>query len=154
MVVEFSPPAAGSWVGNFQRAIGSYSGAVAHPNARDVIVVAGGEGYVVDPATAELKATFGGGIEGLWVTESQLVILNDGGIRFSALGESDWRWHTQRLSWDGFERVTIDGPRILGQAWDAIDQCWLPFSIDLATGASQGGAYVEAATKSPKDRQG
>lgn len=143
VVVEFSPPSTASWVGNFQRGIGSYSGAVTHPNAHDVIVVAGGEGYVVDPQTAALKATFGGGICGLWMADSRLVILDDSGIRFSALAEHGWRWHTQRVSWDGFDNVTLDRERLLGQAWNAIDQCWQPFSIDLATGTVEGGAYIE-----------
>lgn len=70
LVVEFSPPAAPSWVGNFQPAIGSHFGTATHPNAHDVIVVAGGECYVVDPVTSELKATFGGAIQGLWTDSS------------------------------------------------------------------------------------
>ena len=152
VVVEFAPAGTTSWLGNFQRAIGSYSTAITHPNAHDVIVIAGGEGYVVDPVTAELKEAFGGSIQGLWMSDSRLVIIDDAGIRFSALAEHGWRWHTRRLSWDGFENVTIDDQRILGQAWNAIEQRWQPFSIDLANGAVDGGAYVEVATKSSNDR--
>jgi hypothetical protein len=143
-VVEFTA-ASSAWVANFQPAIGTFSGAVRHPDGHHVVVVAGGKGYVVDPITRRLEdAPFGGSINGLWAAcEGELLIFNDSGIRFSALDRTGWRWHTRRISWDGFDSLALTPHQLSGRAWNAIDQRWLEFSIDLAEGTVHGGAYVE-----------
>src|SRR6185312_14109421 len=53
LVVEFSPPASPSWVGNFQRGGGRLDSVIQHPDDRHVIVIAGGQGYVIDPISRE-----------------------------------------------------------------------------------------------------
>jgi len=48
-VVRFNPDGESSWVGNFQRGLSSFDLVCEHLNGRELIVVAGGEAYVVDP---------------------------------------------------------------------------------------------------------
>jgi hypothetical protein len=70
-VVEFLPNSVDFWIGNFQPAVGTFSGVVAHPDGHHVVVVAGGQGYVIEPTTRHLVAHFGGGISGLWTVAGE-----------------------------------------------------------------------------------
>lgn len=90
-------------------------------------------------------ATFGGSIAGVWsVPAFNLLIFNDGGLAFSALGPEGWCWTTPRISWDGFEAIEIAEKTIYGRAWNAVEQQWQIFSIEIVTGIVRGGAYFEA----------
>src|SRR4051794_19170072 len=62
-VVRFTSPDGGSWVGNFQRGLSRYDDLQAHPDGRNVLVVAGGQGYVVDPADRARRDYFGAQID-------------------------------------------------------------------------------------------
>jgi hypothetical protein len=133
-------------VGNFQLGRSSYSYVSVHPNGHDIVVVAGGAGYIVRPDERKLVATFAGGVMGIWpVAALNLLVFNDSGVAFAALGSEGWRWMTRRVSWDGFEGIEVAEKTIYGRGWNAVSQCWQPFSIEIATGIVRGGGYSEAA---------
>jgi hypothetical protein len=145
LAIEFEPAGGEPWVANFQCGLTAYSNVVAHPNGQDLVIIAGGVGYVVRPQGRKLIATFGGGVLGLWsIPGFNFLVFNDGGVAFSALGTEGWCWKTRRISWDGFEAIEIAEKTIYGRAWNAVLQCWEPFRIEIATGLVQGGAYNEA----------
>ena len=50
VVVEFNPDTSRSWVGNFQPGGTAYDTVIVHPNGREVIVIAHGQAYLIDPA--------------------------------------------------------------------------------------------------------
>jgi hypothetical protein len=142
LVVKFSPEHNSAWVGNFQSGLTSFSGIFCHPNEQEVIVISGGQGYVIDPATRTLKRTIGGAIDAVYRIKSlNLLVFGHQGIFLEAIGTEGQRWYTRRLSWDGFEDVTVDGGTIVGKGWNVIDNCWQSFSVDLLTGRSTGGGY-------------
>ena len=62
-VVEFLPGESASWVGNFQRGLSKFDLVVNEPGSNRLIVVAGGEAYLVDPLTRRCERTFGGAIQ-------------------------------------------------------------------------------------------
>ena len=108
----------------------------------DVLVISGGQGYVVEPDARALVKTLEAAIQSVHVRAGgQLVILDRQGIAFEAIGKSGWLWHTRRLSWDGFRKVTFVDDELTGEGWNAIDQQWQSFKVDLRTGRSVGGAY-------------
>ena len=145
-VVEVEVDGSSPWIGNFQHGLASYSGVEIHPNGQDLIVIAGGKGYVVRPTDRALIETFGGGVSGMWrVSSGTVLIFDDYGISFSALDASGWRWKTRRISWDGFDVLTVGDRRIDGRAWNAVQQQWQPFAVDVVTGAVSGAAYDEMA---------
>ena len=145
LVLEFEPAGGTPWVGNFQCGLTGYSNVVAHPNGQDVVIIAGGVGYLVRPEEHKLIATFGGGVLGLWsIPGFNFLVFNDSGVAFSALGSEGWCWKTRRISWDGFEAIEIAEKTIYGRAWNAVMRSWEPFRIEIATGLVQGGAYNEA----------
>lgn len=131
----------GSWVGNFQRGLSHFDQAIAHPNGTDVIVVAGGEVYVVDPESRALKENFGGTFTTiLAVTERNLYIFGTT-IDFEALGPEGRLWRSKRIALDGLRSVAVDGETLSGEAW-CIESEWRPFSLDIRSGKHTGGADI------------
>lgn len=49
-------------------------------------------------------------------------------------------WQTSRLSWDGIKILGIKDTYMIGTGWDAPNQKNIPFSVNLTTGAHEGGA--------------
>jgi hypothetical protein len=141
-VVKFYRNKGEPWVGNFQRGICAFNGAFLHPNRHDVLIVSGGQGYVIDPETRRLLRTIGGAIEAIYELEPlRLLVLDQQGLAFQAVGPVNHEWHTRRLSWDGFRNVKIHDSWIEGEGWDVIDEKWTSFTVDVLTGRSLGGAY-------------
>jgi hypothetical protein len=146
-VVEFLPDTPNAWTGNFRPGLGGFCGALPHPNSGDVVVFANGDGYILDPRSGELRSEmFVGVSHAREAADPPGFILDRQQLAFTRIAPIDatWRtiWHTRRLSWDGFKDVVFDGGSITGLAWSphgAPD--WKPFTVDLATGRSTGGAY-------------
>ncbi len=144
-VLEVSPDFGDAWVGNFARGLGGHSGAYAHPNGSDLVVFAGGSGYVIDPRTHTLREEFGHGVVAhVWkVTDPPGLICDRQGLAFFRIGSAGILWHTRRLSWDGFRDVALTPTRITGLAW-GLGDAWVPFSVELAGGSSAGGSIQGA----------
>jgi hypothetical protein len=63
LVVRFRNEEGDSWIGNFQRGyLESFDFIVDHPDGRQAIVIAGGEGYFVDLRSRRQTHGFGGDI--------------------------------------------------------------------------------------------
>ena len=131
------------WTGNFVRGMTRFDFAAAHPNSRSMIVIAGGQGYIVDPESRTVSEYFGAAITGAFAHPSRnWLVLNDQGVGFLALGESGWVWASRRISHDGFKDLAIVGTALKGNAWEPGDS-WIPFELDLDTGEHFGGSYIE-----------
>ncbi len=142
-VVEFNPDTPERWVGNFSGGLGGYTGIHTHPNGCHVLVFAHGHGYHVDPASRQLGGEVGGEITGFWeVDDPPGFILERQGLAFVRFDRSGTRWHTRRLSWDGFRELAFTAAGITGLAWTPMGEKWLPFAVDLQTGRSTGGSYT------------
>jgi hypothetical protein len=141
-VVRFVPDDGEPWTGNFQPGLTNWQGVYAHPNGRNALVVSGGQGYVVNPETRKLESLAGAAIAWvLSIPDRQVLLIDDQGTAFEAIGAKGREWRTRRISWDGFQNIRITGAEIGGEAWNAIDQGWEPFRVDLLTGLSEGGGY-------------
>jgi hypothetical protein len=113
------------------------------PSLRDdaVHVIAGGQGYEVDPRRRYLHSVFGGSIEIAVTACSQGLLIMGDGIRLEAWVGHDLRWQSRRISWDGMRNVRVEGDKIAGEAWSPVDDCYCPFTVDLATGRVEGVSY-------------
>lgn len=141
-VVEFTPPNAPPWVGNFHPGLSSFCGIVNDVTAHNVIVVSRGQGYVVSLATGELRRSFGGGIELLLPIPDLQAVLMSNGLWFELCRGELELWRTKRLSWDGIRNVTMVAGVLHGEGW-RFDESWHPFEIDLSTGATRGGHTMD-----------
>ena len=141
-VVEFAPSDAATWVGNFRPGLSLFSGAYSHPDGKHVFVVAGGSGYVVDPLTRHMDLEVGGAIVGVWeLMNPRSLLLNHQGLFLERIGPLGRLWCTRRLSWDGFRDLKVGTDSVTGLGW-GLGDAWLPFTVDLRTGHSDGGAYT------------
>jgi hypothetical protein len=129
-----------AWVGNFQPGYTSYSAVFQSLNSHDLIVIAGGQAYVVNPETQSLRAAFGGDIAWAQLYPALDLFLTHNDLWFSALGQSGLAWESERLAWDGIQNVLVTDEQLQGEAWDAVDERWCPFTLDLHTGIAEGGA--------------
>lgn len=137
MVVEFMPDTPNAWVGNFKPGHGSYDGVHVHPNRKDVVVFAGGEPYVVDPERKVVRSELEGSVFHVWeVADPPGFVFDREGLAFGRISAEGRLWHTRRLSWDGFRNIAIRSNRIEGEAWNPIDDNWIPFKVDLTTGGA------------------
>jgi len=134
-----------SWIANFHGGFSPYSNVAPHPNGRDVVVVARGAGYVIRPADRTLITTFGNGIRGVWpIPKFNLLLIDDAGVSLAALSADGWLWKTPQISSGGFEGIEIAEKTIYGRGWNAVQQRWHPFSIDIASGSGRGGVPFES----------
>jgi hypothetical protein len=136
LVAEFWLESTGeSWVGNFQRGLTHFDSILQHPNRHDVIVVAGGDAYVVNPETRTLQDNFGVVIETITPVPNQNYCIFGTSTGFEAVGPGGRVWRSDRIALDGIRSVHVEGSTLKGEAYNGFDK-WLPFSVDVLTGAS------------------
>jgi hypothetical protein len=140
VVVRFQPDQGESWVGNFQRGASNLDSVLSHPNDREVLVIAGGEGYVVDPQDRTKREYFGGYIQLVLQVPELSAIVFGNGLWFELLGPAGWLWTSGRISWDGMREVRREGLRLSGEACSPQGPS-IAFVLDLRSGEFTGGSY-------------
>lgn len=141
LVVRFSSPDSLSWTGNFQRGYGECETVVRHPNGRDVVVVAGGSAYVVDPAEKKVLRHFGADLQFAADVSSVDALVLGNGLWFESLTANGEGWRTRRISWDGIRSARVEGTELHGEAYSPFDDHWYAFTVDLINGNVSGGSY-------------
>lgn len=140
IVVEFKTQAE-IWVGNFKPGLGGINFSSVHPNGRDAVVIAGGDLWVVNPETKTGQLLLPAIDAALEVQEPDGWIFSRQGLALARFGSQGIIWHTRRLSWDGFDQLSIVQGEVKGLAWSPLDDQWHPFRVDLGTGKSTGGSF-------------
>jgi hypothetical protein len=130
----------GVWVGNFQPGVTGFDVALAHPDGRSVIVVAGGQGYVIDPSSRQLTAIFGVDITGVIQNGAEQLVFSTF-TNLEAFGRDGAQWRTRRLSWDGLRSLRVEGEDLVGEGWTFAGDQWISFRVDLTSGTAVGGAF-------------
>jgi hypothetical protein len=119
------------------------TGIHACPRPDDLLALAGGYAYLIDtqqptrclhlplrPVTAVLPAPDAG------------LILLAGFHHVIALDANGLRWQTARLSWEGITLTEVRDGQLHGLGWHMHTDRELPFTVDLTTGAHEGGGYA------------
>src|SRR5271170_4606034 len=75
LVVKFEFTDGTSFVGNFGRGLSGYDHCTRHPNERHAIVIAGGEGYVIDPYARQIISLIGSAITDSFAHPSKKAIV-------------------------------------------------------------------------------
>jgi hypothetical protein len=146
IVVEFKMEAE-TWVGNFQPGLGGILLVDVHPNKQDVVVIAAGDLWVVHPHIRSAERLLPAIDAALEVRDPDGWVFSRQGLALARLGAEGLIWHTRRLSWDGFDQLSIVDAEVRGLAWSPGDDQWHPFRVDLATGVSEGGSYGDEDTE-------
>ena len=110
-------------------------------DGKSVIVIASGQAYVVDPEERRLLTDLGGTLNmALAVPQTNLFVMGNG-IWLEAWDNSEMRWRSRLISWDGMWDLRIENDKVGGSAWSPFDDHEYPFAVDLRTGAVEGGSY-------------
>jgi hypothetical protein len=139
-VVQFPLGSGDSWIGNFQLGTTKFTGCFEHPDQIHVVVVSGGEVYIVNPASRSAQELGGTVKSVLSVGDAEGLLLEEG-LWLTYLNESGLKWRTRRLSWDGIRNLLVQDGVATGQAW-RYDNTWHDFKVALESGATEGGAYT------------
>ena len=146
IVVEFKTEGS-TWVANFQPGLGGLNFAQVHPNGRDAVVVASGDLWVVNPVQRSAERLLPALNAALEVRDPDGWVFSRQGLALARFGPEGLVWHTRRLSWDGFDQLSIVHGQVTGLAWSPMDDHWYPFQVDLFTGRSTGGSFSDADTE-------
>lgn len=139
-VVRFLPHPDSTWIGNFQPGVTDMYAIVPHPDRQRMIVIAGGQAYIIDAQVPAKWTHFGGSIEFAQPIPELDAILFGNGLWFELLGPQSMIWKTRRISWDGMRDLAIKDLTLTGQSW-CYDDTWSNFAVDLVEGTVTGGSY-------------
>lgn len=142
-IVRFRPDTDETWVANFQPGLGGWDGVLEHPNKMDVIVLARGQGYVVDPIAQQLVHTLSASIQDVVELPDLEAIVFCDGIFFEAIKSDGIWWTSPRIAWDEIRNIKVQGTILQGEASSPMEgsSMWVPFTLDLMTGRCEDGAY-------------
>jgi hypothetical protein len=127
------------WFANFRPGLGGPEMVCPHPNGSDVLVFAYGDCWVLQPDTRSATLVACGVDVVLTIPDSPDLVMGRSGLAFRRLGAVGVSWHTRRLSWDGFDALEVKDGRIAGNGWDALNERWVSFEVDLTSGRATGG---------------
>ncbi len=142
LVVRFLPELTTTWVGNFQRGLTSFDSVLDHPNETDVVVVAGGRGYIIRPETKQAVESFGAMINAVFKVPELKLLVFECVVDFECYGKGGKLWRSRRISWDGMRNLRVDGTKLYGEAWSPLEGIWKEFELDIPSGECTGGSYV------------
>jgi len=140
LVVRFVADDGSNWTGNFQPSWKNCQLISLHPNGKNYIVIAAGQGYMVNPNNPADWEHFGDGIEDAIELADLNAILIGNGLWFELLGPIGNLWESRRISWDGMTELRIDDLRLFGKSWSPENR-WYDFSLNLIDGSVTGGSY-------------
>jgi len=145
-VVKFYKDDGSTWIANFPQGLGSLSFVKEIPNNNSILVVAGGDGYLMNPNSTKPIQEFN-------YFADEMIENDDGRLILASLTDiifldqnAEIEWETGRISWDGIKDLKLDGNILTGYAYDVgmydennDDNAWVKFTIDLETKKIEGG---------------
>ncbi len=141
-VVRFFKSDGSNWVANFKPGWSGLDAAYEFVNQSNVLIIAGGCCYVMNPSNQEPLAVFGANYQTVIKTLNGKLILQD--MTDLTIIEADGEyWHTGRISWDGFKDLNLEGNLITGLSFNPLTEReqWVEFVVDLEKRNVVGGSY-------------
>ncbi|MFK4509737.1 hypothetical protein LPJ38_14085 [Bradyrhizobium daqingense] len=148
LVVRFYPKMSEPWIGNFLGGMSDYTNVFDHPNGTDVIVVAWGETFIIDPGHRAIREHLASDTQRAIPVPALGLVLFQGLVGFNAVRSDGSRWRSPRISWDSFRDINVVETELTGEAWTPIGDAWVPFALDLLTGRCTGAIYEADMTRS------
>lgn len=133
LTLRIRPAGRNDWEGEFFRSCGDgLDGAYSTPDQDVLCVVAGGEGYLVNVLRPlEFRMIPFGSVESVFQVSSVPAIVFVGSTDVATYGDADEIWTSERISYDGFQNLQLQGNELRGQAWLAPTDEWYDFKVDL-----------------------
>jgi hypothetical protein len=120
------------------------TGLWACPDPQWMCAVAGGYAYLVNTAEPEQwKQLEYRPVTGIRPLPRHGLLLFSGFHSLLAWGAEGIAWKTKRLSWEGIRIAGVEADTLTGFGWELKTDRELEFEVDLRTGESRGGGYLE-----------
>lgn len=141
-VVRFYREDGTSWVANFERGWSAFDLVHAFPGQPDLLVVAGGKCYVMNPELTVPRDIFGIYFQGgLPLPDGRLMLYD---VTEVTLVESNCQYrYLERVSWDGIADVRLEGDFVTGLGYQPshYSDAWKPIKVDINSLAVTGQSY-------------
>lgn len=141
LVVRFYKSDGSEWVANFYPGWTDCNLLLDYPNKDRIIVIAGGQGYLMTPEQHIPIDTFEVANEAIKTKDGKIVLVDD--IHVWLVDDMGIGWESERISWDGIKDLKLQDHVLTGLSYDPMDSIneWIPFSVDLETKVVTGGSY-------------
>lgn len=130
---------ASSWVANFKPGWTRFKGVFDLSASKNLMVIAYGTCYIVDPEQTKPIAAFGVGYSDVLKMDDGRFVLQDQTDLTIVEADSKY-WHTERISWDGLKVLKAVGSVITGLSYTPMGE-WTEFSYDLDKRILTNGSY-------------
>lgn len=150
-VVRFFKSDGTNWVANFKTGRTKYSIAFEIPATGKIVVIAGGQGYIMTPDLQKPLQTFGYAITEVLTTYDKRFVAADN-TDLEIINSDATIWRSERISWDGIKDLVVNDKIVSGLSFDPMyySDEWVNFSINLDTKEIIGGSYRRYEFKEPK----
>ena len=142
LTVRFYKDDKSDWVANFKPGWTGFNAIFEFDNRQNVLVIAGGTCYIMNPNYTKPIEVFGVGYETVIKTLGGRLILQDL-TDISIIEPNGEHWDTERISWDGLKDLKLEGNLVTGLSFDPMNdkEEWVKFVVDLETRKVTGGSY-------------
>jgi len=141
LLLEITPVDGEPWVGSFECGPSGATGLYATPHPDVLCVVAKGQGFWVHVhAAPNFEIIRAVPIKEVHPVPGRNMLVFVDFTKLAGYGADGLLWQTDDLSWDGLKISEVSADVIRGLAWDSPANRDVPFSVDVETGASTGGA--------------
>ena len=142
-VVKFFKSNGDEWVANFKPGWTDYNNIFDFPENNIIVVIAGGQGYIMNPEEHKPKMTFGLTIKDIIQKDDGSLICSDD-IHILVLdNKSGEYWISDRISWDGIKDLKLVDNKVFGRTFDPTNENkpWSDFELDLESRIIKGGSF-------------
>jgi len=141
-VVRFFKSDGTNWVANFKEGWTELNAVYEFEEQDNLLVIAGGTCYIMNPENHELIISFGAGYQTVIKAPKNKLILQDS-TDLTIVEANGEIWHTERISWDGIKELKIEGQFISGLSFNPMSDKdeWIEFVVDLEKRNVKGGSF-------------
>jgi hypothetical protein len=138
------------WVANFRPGWTSLTRVVEFNSTSNLLVIASGTGYLVNPNDTKPISVFGVGYSQIFQTSNNRTVLQDQ-TNLTIIESDGTYWNTERISWDGLAEIRVESNVVSGLAYNPTHRAdeWVRFTYDLDTKTLIGGSYPRLDRKKP-----
>ena len=127
------------WTANFQPGWTDLTRVVELQNTSNLLVIASGTCYLIDPNYTKPISVFGVGYcDVIQASNNRLVLQNQTDL--TIIEPDGTYWHTERISLDGLADIRVENSVVSGRAYDFDER--VEFTYDLDTKTLTGGCYL------------
>lgn len=142
-----------NWVANFKPGWTNLNQVYEIENQTNLIVIAGGTFYLINPENEKPLDVFGVGFERAFKSDRNQIILQNQ-TDLTVIEKNGEYWTTERISYDGIKELKIKENIVSGLTYvpTSDDDLWLEFTLNLENRKVSGGSFEKTKFKKIKNK--